>query len=274
MPQSVHERGAAGEPISHTLSALSRLEVEFRRGEFSVVCAGPGTGKSLLAANLAVGKNFPVLYFSADSSPTTQVSRATSIITGEDSKTVKNAFLSGNFERYESALGARWWIRYNFSSRPTLEEIERDLLCYKEIYGPFPHLIAVDNITNVDTGDPRDSESYSFGLESLCEYLADMARVTGAHVLGMHHVTGEHSDGLAPIPLSGVKGKIGRVPALILTIHKEIDGMNSRILHISPVKNREGFEDSSGGTFVSFRLNRANLRLEAVDQDLPASFHA
>ncbi|MGN7135818.1 AAA family ATPase [Streptomyces pseudogriseolus] len=272
LAQSVRIRGAAGEPIPNPFKSLKRLEVEFRRGEFSLVVAGPGTGKSLFAANLATHGNFPCLYFSADSSAATQTARATAMITGDDAKVVKKALLSGDFSDYESELGRRWWVRFNYSARPPASELERDLLCYREAYGISPHLIVVDNITNVDTGAVGDAEAYTFGLEGLCEYLSEMARETNAHVLGLHHVTGEHSDGLSPIPLSGVKGKVHRVPSLILTIHKEVDGMNSRILHVSPVKNREGFEDSSGGTFASFQLNRTNLRLEELDEELPMAF--
>ncbi|MFD8018936.1 hypothetical protein ACFV6G_00705 [Streptomyces lavendulae] len=274
LTQSTRIRGAAGEPLPNTFKSLKRLEVEFRRAELSLVVAGPGTGKSLFALFLGMTANVPMLYFSADSSAATQVARATAMITGDDSKVVKEALVGGDFAEYESALGERWWTRFNFSARPTQKEIETYLLCYLEVYGCTPHLLVVDNITNVDTGEVGSAESYTFGLEGLCEYLSEMARETSAHVLGLHHVTGEHSDGLNPIPLSGVKGKVHRVPSLILTIHKEVDGMNSRILHISPVKNREGFEDSSGGTFASFRLNRSNLRLEELDEELPGSFAA
>ncbi|MEU4492606.1 AAA family ATPase [Streptomyces sp. NPDC002730] len=274
LAQSVGIRGAAGEPIPNPYKSLSRLEVEFRRAEFSLVVAGPGTGKSLFAANLATHGNMPCMYFSADSSPATQTARATAMITGDDAKAVKDSLLNGDFSEYLTMLGKRWWLRFNYSARPRLEELERDLLCYREAYGTSPHLIVVDNITNVDTGTVPDAESYTFGLEGLSEYLSEMAKATNAHVLGLHHVTGEHSDGLNPIPLSGVKGKVHRVPSLILTIHKEADGMNSRILHVSPVKNREGFEDSSGGTFASFRLNRSNLRLEELEEELPGVFAA
>jgi hypothetical protein len=269
LAQSVDIRGAAGEPIPHSFKSLSRLEVEFRRAEFSLVAAGPGTGKSLFAAMLATQGNIPAFYFSADSSAATQTARATAMITGDDVKVVKDALLGGDFSEYAKVLGARWWMRYNYDARPKPSDIERDLLCYYEVYNVNPHLIIVDNITNVDTGVVGDAESYTFGLEGLCEYLSEMARVTNAHVLGLHHVTGIHSDGLSPIPLSGVKGQVHRVPNVILTIHKEIDGMNSRILHVSPVKNRDGFEDSSGNTFASFRLNRSNLRLEEIDEDIP-----
>ncbi|WP_406305796.1 AAA family ATPase [Streptomyces sp. NBC_00885] len=274
LAQSVGIRGAAGEPIPNAFKSLKRLEVEFRRAELSLVVAGPGTGKSLFALFLATMANVPVLYFSADSSAATQVTRATAMITGDDSRVIKEALIEGKFSEYEDALGKRWWTRFNFSARPTQREMETYLLCYLEVYGCTPHLLVVDNVTNVDTGVVGDAESYTFGLEGLCEYLSEMARETNAHVLGLHHVTGEHSDGLKPIPLSGVKGKVHRVPSLILTMHKEVDGMNSRILHVSPVKNREGFEDSSGGTFASFRLNRSNLRLEELDEELPTSLAA
>lgn len=270
LAQSVDIRGAAGEPIPHTFKALSKLEVEFRRSEFSLVAAGPGTGKSLFAAMLATAGNIPAFYFSADSSPATQTARATAMITGDDAKEVKEELLHGDFSKYEKVIGARWWLRYNYDARPSPSDMEKHLLCYYEVYNINPHLIIVDNVTNVDTGSVGDAESYTFGLEGLCEYLSEMAKVTNAHVLGLHHVKGEWADGLNPIPLSGVKGQISRVPNVILTIHKEIDGMNSRILHVSPVKNRDGFEDSSGGTFASFRLNRTNLRLEELDNELPA----
>ncbi|MFF5433436.1 AAA family ATPase [Streptomyces griseofuscus] len=269
MTQAVDIRGEAGEPIPHGFKGLSKLDVEFRRSEFSIVAAGPGTGKSLLAAMLATKTNVPTLYFSADSSAATQMARATSMITGDDVKTVKGALLGGDFSAYADVLGARWWTRWNYDARPKPSDIERDLLCFYEVYNTMPHLVVVDNLSNVDTGVVGDAESYTFGLEGLNEYLSEMARVTKAHVLGLHHVNGPYADGLTPIPLSGVKGQISRVPNLVLTIHVEVDETGARVLHMSPVKNREGVADPSGATFASFRLNRTNLRLEEIDEGLP-----
>ncbi|MET8702719.1 AAA family ATPase [Kitasatospora sp. NPDC004723] len=259
--QSVDIRGAAGEPIPHPFSGLSRLEVEFLRGTFSMVAAGPGTGKSLFALNLALHGNKPALYFSADSGAATQLSRATAIITGADVKQVKRRLLEDEFGEYAEVLGKRWWVRFVYEARPTLADLETTIAAYFEVFGCYPHLIVIDNITNVDVGGIGDAESFTFSLEGLCEYLAEMARETMAHVLALHHVTGEHSDGTSPIPLSGVKGKIGRVPSLILTIHKELDGMDGRVLHVSPVKNREGIADASGQTFSSYDFNESNMRL-------------
>jgi hypothetical protein len=263
----VRVKGAAGEPLPSPFNGLAKHEVEFRRGEFSLVAAGPGTGKSIFAANLAMHGNMPVMYFSADSNAATQLSRATAIITGDDVRTIKRKLIKDEFGEYYAALGRRWWIRFSYEARPTPGDLERDLACYYEVFGCYPHLIVVDNITNVDGGAAADAEGFTFGLEAMCEYLAEMARDTRAHVLALHHVVGEWSDGLQPIPLSGVKGKIGRVPSLILTIHKEIDGMDGRILHVSPVKNREGFEDSSGGTYSSYDFNKVNMRLTDISSE-------
>jgi len=232
-----------------------------------LVAAGPGTGKSLFALNLAMYGNLPAMYFSADSGAATQLSRATAIITGDDVRRIKASLIGDQFGQYISPLGQRWWVRFDYRARPTIADIEQELAGYHEVFGCHPHLIVVDNITNINGGGgAEDFGAYVLGLEAMCGYLTEMARETQAHVMSLHHVIGEYSDGLKPIPLSGVKGKIGAVPSLILTIHKEIDGMDGRILHVSPVKNREGFEDSSGLTFSSYNFNSANMRLTDIDE--------
>ncbi|MCF3100947.1 AAA family ATPase [Streptomyces roseoverticillatus] len=265
LSQAVREKGAAGEPLPSPFKGLTRLEAEFRRGELSVVAAAGGTGKSVLAINLAVQSNVPCLYFSADSTAATQLSRATAIITGDDSKVIKRKLHDGDFAEYAPALAQRWWIRFNFEARPTPATLELMLECFREVFGIYPHLVVLDNLSNVDAGAVDSAESYTFGLEGLCDYLAEMARETHAHVMGMHHVVGEYSDGLKPIPQSGLRGKISRVPSLILTMHKEGDGMSGRTLNISVVKNREGREDSSGETYTALEFNQSNIRIRDVE---------
>ncbi|MEU5166819.1 AAA family ATPase [Streptomyces mutomycini] len=271
--QSARIKGSAGEPIPNPSKALQKLEVDFLRGNFSIMCAGPGTGKSLLALNIALHGSMPVMYWSADSNAATQLSRATAMLTGHDVREVKKALLEDKFTEYERVLGDKWWVRMSYEAMPTPADMEADLEIYYEVFGCYPHLCVVDNITNVDTGGAGDAESFTFGLEGMCEYLNDMARETESHVMALHHVTGEWSDGLKPIPLSGVKGKIGRVPSLILTIHREPDeqGMN-RVLNISVVKNREGFADPSGNTFAKMELDSQTLKLKDVDNTVAVSF--
>lgn len=208
----------------------------------------------------------PSIYWSADSNAATQLSRATAIITGDSVKSIKAKLLTDDFGQYDKVLGERWWIRFNYSAMPSPADMERDLATFYEVFGCYPHLAVCDNVTNIDAGFASDAESFTFGLEGVCEYLNDMARETQAHVLALHHVVGEYSDGLKPIPLSGVKGKIGRVPSLILTIHREPDddmGSN-RVLNVSVVKNREGIANASGSTFAAMELDSQTLRLTDV----------
>ncbi|MBB5123204.1 hypothetical protein AF335_33135 [Streptomyces eurocidicus] len=266
LSQSIAMKGAAGEPLSSPFKKLSKMGAEFRRGEMSILAAGAGTGKSAAALNLAIQSNVPTLYFSADSTAATQLSRATAILTGHDAREIKRKLHAGEFDEYRDVLAERWWQRFNYSARPTPAELELHLKAYKAVFGTHPHLVVVDNLTNVDAGGSGTAEEFTFGLEGLCDYLNEMARETYAHVLATHHVVGEYADGLKPVPQSGLKGKISRVPSLILTIHKEIDGMGGRTLHISPVKNREDFEDSSGETYASYAFDTRNVRLTDVDE--------
>ncbi|MGW0930679.1 AAA family ATPase [Streptomyces sp. NPDC002644] len=265
LAQSARIKGSSGEPLPSPFKGLTDMEVEFRRGEFSLVAAGPGTGKSLFALNLALHGQMPVLYWSADSNAATQLSRSTAILTKENVKVIKSKLIEGDFGEYEPVLGKRWWIRFGYDARPSPASMEKDLQAYYEIFGCFPHLCILDNITNVDAGASNDAEGFTFGLEALCEYLNEMARETQAHVLALHHVIGEYSDGLKPIPLSGVKGKIGRVPSLILTIHRDSDDTENPILNVSPVKNREGFVDASGNSFAQLQFDKTTMRLSDVE---------
>lgn len=271
--QSARIKGSAGEPIPNPFKSLQKLDVDFRRGELSLVAAGPGTGKSLFALNLALYGSMPVMYWSADSNAATQLSRSTAKLTGDDVRSVKKALLEDKFTEYERVLGDKWWIRFSYEAMPTPADMESDLEIYYEVFGCHPHLCVVDNITNVDTGGAGDAESFTFGLEGMCEYLNDMARQTESHVTALHHVIGEYSDGLKPIPLSGVKGKIGRVPSLILTIHRDPEeaGMN-RVLNVSPVKNREGMADASGNTFAKLELDSETLRLKDAEDMMGINF--
>ncbi|WEB38748.1 AAA family ATPase [Streptomyces yunnanensis] len=258
-------KGAAGEPLPSPFPGLEKRETQFRRGEFSIIAAGPGTFKSMFSLLLAIHANRPTLYLSADSNAATQLARAGTMLTGVPSKVMKRKVREDDLDDVKKVLADRWWLRFNVSAQPTLDELERDVACYEEVYGRglFPHLIVVDNITNLENNS-ADAESFTFSLENMCDYLNSMARETNAHVLALHHVTGEWSDGLKPIPLSGVKGKIGRVPSMILTIHKEVDDMDNSTIHVSTVKNREGFVDPSGNSFVSYKFDTNSLTVTEV----------
>lgn len=249
--QSVDARGPAGEPLPGVWKAFEVAGIQFLRGQLCLVCAGPGTGKSAVVLAYALKSKVPALYLSADSDAFTQATRAASMVTGWDLEKSANAVRSGALGEAAELL-ADIPIRFNYKASPSLTQIENTIRAYYALYEDYPALLVVDNITNVRT-ESDDDDPFS-GLEPLMDYLHDMARETGAFVIGLHHVTGQYNDGNKPIPLSGIKGQIARVPEMVLTIHRVPGGFDADSLRISPVKNRGGKSDSSGATYADLEF--------------------
>ncbi|AIS73830.1 DnaB-like dsDNA helicase [Mycobacterium phage SemperFi] len=251
--QSLYIRGSAGDPLPPVWNALDLKGTQLRRGQLVLVCAGPGTGKSAFVLAYALKSKVPTLYFSADSDAFTQLSRSVSILSGWSLERATRAVREQNIEDAVANELDQIPIRFNYKASPSLDVIEESLQAYDALYEDFPALIVVDNITNVRT-DSSDGDDPFSGLESLMDYLHEMGRETGSCVVGLHHVTGPHNDGDKPIPLSGIKGQIGRVPEMILTLHRVSDGFGPDSLNVSTVKNRGGKSDPSGQDFASLQF--------------------
>ncbi|AOQ27901.1 DnaB-like dsDNA helicase [Mycobacterium phage Pomar16] len=234
-------------------NALEQKGTQLRRGQLVLVCAGPGTGKSAFVLAYALKSKVPTLYFSADSDAFTQISRSVSILSGWSLERSTRAVREQNIEESVATELDQVPIRFNYKASPSLDVIEESLSAYDALYEDFPALVVVDNITNVRT-DSSDGDDPFSGLESLMDYLHEMGRETGACVIGLHHVTGPHNDGDKPIPLSGIKGQIGRVPEMVLTLHRESDGFGPDSLNVSTVKNRGGKSDPSGNDYASLEF--------------------
>ena len=263
--QSRRIRGAAGEPLPTVFKALDAKGTRLLRGQLGLVAAGPGTGKSAFALTLALKSGVTCLYFSADSDAFVQLTRSISILRGIPLEQAARMVLSEDLSAVETDL-VDVPVRFNYTASPSLDDIERSMQSYEEVYGSYPGFVVVDNITNVRT-DGSDDDPFS-GLEALMDYLNDMARETQAFVMGLHHVTGPFNDSDKPIPLSGVKGQIARVPGLVLTLHKEPGEFGiADTLCVSTVKNRGGKADPSGYDFA--RLEFVGERMSIADFSNP-----
>lgn len=247
--QSLWIKGAAGDPLPPVWEALEAKGTRFLRGQLGLICAAPGIGKSGLILTYALKARVPLLYFSADSDSYTQLTRSLSILTGwsmeKSARAVRDGDLGEAVAEFEGLP-----IRFNYSASPSLDQIETSMLSYEEVYGDFPSMVVIDNITNV-RGIGGDEDDPFAGLEAMMDYLHDMARQTAACVVGLHHVQGKYNDGNIPIPLGGVKGQITRVPELILTLHRIQSEFGSDRLNVSTVKNRANKADPSGLDFAS-----------------------
>lgn len=257
--QSLYIRGSAGDPLPDVWDALAAKGTHLRRGQLVFVCAGPGTGKSAVVLAYALKAKVPTLYFSADSDAFTQLTRAVSIVTGWSLERSARSVLNEDLTEVEGDLEPIP-IRFNYKASPSLDVIEESLQAYDALYEDFPALIVVDNITNVRTDSSNGDDPFA-GLESLADYLHEMARETGACVIGLHHVTGPYNDGDKPIPLSGIKGQIGRVPEMVITLHRVSDGFGSDSLRVSTVKNRGGKSDASGQDYAELEFTGETMQI-------------
>jgi RecA-family ATPase len=256
-------RGAAGDPLPVVWPSLAQNGTTFRRGQLALICAGPGTGKSALVLAYALKSRLPTLYFSADSDAFTQTSRAVSILSGCTLARSMNDVREDRIDPDVAEQLDKIPIRFGYKASPSLDVIEDSMAAYDALYEDYPALVVVDNITNVRT-DAGDADDPFSGMESLMDYLHEMARETGSCVIGLHHVTGPHNDGDKPIPLSGIKGQIGRVPEMILTLHRVKSEYGPELLNVSTVKNRGGKSDPSGFGFASLSFEGETMQIREL----------
>lgn len=246
--------------------ALEEIGAIFRRGQLVLIAAGPGTGKSVLTLTQSLKSMVPSLMFSADSDAFTQLSRSIAILDEVSVESAAQMILGSVIpEATESQLSAVP-LRIDYEASPSPGDMEELLEAYCELYGEYPGIVVVDNITNVRSDMGEDGDPFS-GLEGLMDYLHGMARGTGACVIGLHHVTGDYNNGDKPIPLNGVKGQITRVPEMVLTLfRKALDDM-STILCVSVVKNRGGKQDPTGQTYAELQFTGSTVSV--IDMPVP-----
>lgn len=239
-----------GIPLPVVFTGLGEIGALFRRGQVSLVCSAPGGGKSAIATHLALFQDYsgeghfvPSMYFSADSDESTLGDRATAAIVRKDTFTVHRLLQENDESTWKAQMEATNHIWINFDPSPSLEDIADEVDAYAYAVGDYPHFIVIDNIMNVNTGGVSMETG---SLYAAMEGVHILARETGAHVMVLHHVTGDYTNGDVLIPRSGIMGKIDKLPRLILTLHKPVDG----IMAVSVVKNSNGPQDPLGNLMV------------------------
>lgn len=165
------------------------------------------------------------------------------MLTGWRMQDIENAVLNGHSETIDARLADSAYVRYDFDPSPSPEGVDAALKAYAMVYGQWPQIVVVDNISNLDFGSGATDTA---ALEAASDYLHEVARITGAAVIALHHVQGPYNNGDTPVPLSGLRGQIGRVPEMVLTLHNAGAEMDANpIIGVSCVKNRGGRADPS-----------------------------
>lgn len=230
-----------------------------RRGEMTLVAAGPGTGKSAIVQAIIQrgndqGQLNTALYFSADSDSSTMFKRAAAIHSGWTQSDIEDVMEAGDTRGVESSVNsAASHVRWCFESSPSEEMILLEIEAYAATFGAFPEVIVFDNLKDISMGV---GEGEFQMLEEACVFLKGLARDTNAAVIALHHVSGALEDGLTPIPLSGLRGKVSKTPAVVLTLHRSQDGQH---INMSPVKVRSGKADASGRTFFPITIDLSRM---------------
>lgn len=245
--KAVLKEDHAGEPIPLPFKSWTDAGIGLWRGDLAMFAGPPGIGKSTVALTVGARNGLPTLYFSADSSETTQSVRIVSMMTGIPAKTVKQqldelgkrAFFSLDWVR--DAMLRAGHIKWNDKSQPSLADIDDEIAAFTLVFGEPPALIVIDNATDVafESGDEFSS------LRELMRQLKVTAREHDCCVLVLHHTSESYTGDPCP-PLSSLHGKISQVPSVVVTFGQPQEGY----LAACPVKNRNGYMDRWGKNAV------------------------
>ena len=258
LQQGRRKNAAAGEPIHCPFVTLVGTKTFFRRGQLSLIAGGPGTGKSaFIQAWLQRGDDHgnknSVFYFSADSDSFTMNKRAAAIATGFTQDDVEEMLARGESAGIDAAVAQEashmWW---DYEPAPDAEHIEMELAAFYEVHGEWPEVVVLDNAKNAFIGNAVGEFE---ALEQTMEFLHTLARDTNCAVVVLHHVAGENNEnGMVPIPLTGVRGRVTKTPEVVLTLHRAEGKLN-----ISPVKNRNGKAQASGLWFLQLSTDLSRM---------------
>lgn len=248
-----------GDPIPSPFTKFSYNGIFFRRGSLSLVAAAPGGGKSALVQNIVQRGNDEghvarTLYLSADSDASQMFQRSAAMATGYELSEVERLMKEGGVGMLEErARVASSHVQYSFDSTHTTESVMDELDAYATVHGEYPEVLVMDNLLNLDAGfedEWRNLAEASFDL-------LNIARDTGAAVIALHHVGGTHEMGDKPMGLDALRGKVSKLPALVLTLHRLGEGQ----MNVSVVKNRTAKADASGNYGVGLRADLARMTI-------------
>jgi archaellum biogenesis ATPase FlaH len=225
------------------------MGAKFRRGQLVLIAGGPGTGKSALTCFIAVNAGYgefaevkvPTLYFSADTDKRTLGNRVAASVSHHTVDETEDLLIQkhkGMMQILEDNTDHIW---FNWNNSPNLDDIQDEVEAYAHAVGEWPHLIVIDNLKNIwveSSGDGGEHIRY----DRVLDYLHELAGVTNACIVVLHHVTGAYEDGDKPIPLSGILGKVSKPFRLIITLYRP----GGDQIGLSIVKNSTGKMDQSG----------------------------
>lgn len=158
--------------------------------------------------------------------------------------------------KYDRLLQEKLNIRFDLDAGPSLERIEQSAQLWLEVHGRWPELIVLDNLSNAI--DETGGDGF-VALENISAFLHEQATLTNACIVALHHVTGEWESGDKPVPLGGLRGKVSKLPEVVLTLFNasgEMDmGLGAQKMGVVVAKNRQGKASPAGKLIVELDMD-------------------
>lgn len=213
-----------------------------------MIAATSGAGKTMCVTKLVQMFKEPTLFFSADTDEGTMLTRAGAMVTGDTQEDVRRGLREGGDEYYGEKLAVEFGdVRFVFETDPTYDDLELETAAMMEVYGRVS-IIIVDNLMNM-VGE-QDSEWGS--MRDHAKAIKRLARVTGAAVIVLHHMSEDSSRPDIPAPKRHIQGRISQLPEVIISLAASEDGGTIRAC---AVKNRFGPADPTGKDYVEMPVD-------------------
>lgn len=245
-------RGALAPALPVPYPALANAGLRIRNGQVSLTIGAPGAGKSQFWLNVAQRTGVPTLYHSADTDAHDVLLRVFALWSGHEATRIETSLTEPGGRRwYAEKAAAGRHVEWVFDSTITATGLAERMTAFAEVHGVYPELLVVDNLSNaVQSHSDELAEQKAFVRD--CQ---ELARDSRAHVAVLAHATGEYDDGRKAIPLSGTLNKLGKVPEVVLSLHRP-DG-SGRELAVCVTKNRGGSADPTAGHPIVLQVDFA-----------------
>ena len=148
LDRAVRVKGVVGRKLPLPWPSLANT-VKMHTKEIVIVGGAPGSGKSLIAINLAMQVDFPILYIAQDT-PASVVARMVSITNGWDLEKSMAHLAAGEDADDISARMREHHSNIVIERRPvSVERVEGMLNALEEWYGEAPPLVVIDNLIDM-----------------------------------------------------------------------------------------------------------------------------
>lgn len=243
LSRAVRDRDAIGTRLYLPWRNLNRV-IRLHTKELVVLAGAPGGGKSLLAVNMAMGVDYPCLYFAQDS-PASVLVRMASVALDMTHNEAHGMMSKRREEMAEMMEDVRPTLVFERGA-VTVDRVRESAEALTEWLGEAPPLIFIDNLIDMIVEGYTSSETgfYATALPKLKQ----MANELNTTVVLLHHVirSGEsrkEGRGRSGIKMSDLLFAGEREARHVWGVYN--DGKDT--LHVQVLKQQDGPADPDGG---------------------------